>query len=145
MFEYKGIKIIWLGHDGFLIKGSKTICFDPFQIERSDKADLLLISHEHHDHCSIDDIKKVISPDTTIIASMQAAPQLSKLHVKEIKPIRPGQKIVHEGITVEAIPAYNVNKFRSPGTPFHPKQDEKVGYIVTIDGVKFYHAGDTDF
>src|SRR5437867_5679053 len=101
MFNYKGIKIIWLGHDGFLIKGSKTICIDPFQIERKEQADLLLISHEHYDHCSIDDIKKIISPSTTIIASKQAVPQLSKLHSKELKAIRPGQKIQFDGIAVE--------------------------------------------
>ena len=145
MFEYKGIKIIWLGHDGFLIKGKKTICIDPFKIERQDKADILLISHEHYDHLNIDDIKKVVTPETTVVASKQSIPQLSKLKVKSLKSIIPGQEEIVEGINIRAIPAYNVNKFQSPGRPFHPKQDEKVGYVVTMDGVKIYHTGDSDF
>src|SRR2546426_10738051 len=98
MFSYKGIKIIWLGHDGFLIKGSKTICIDPFQVDTKDKADILLLSHEHHDHCSPGDIKKVITPGTTIVASKQCMPIISKMKAKEIKSISPGQMDNVDGI-----------------------------------------------
>ena len=49
-----------------------------------------------------------------------------------------------DGITVRTIPAYNINKFRSPDVAFHPKTDNHVGFILTINGKNLYHAGDTD-
>ena len=68
MLEYQGVKISWLGHDSFRIKNGKTIIIDPFKIRLiPDKADILLVSHEHFDHLSLDDIKKVSSDKTTIV------------------------------------------------------------------------------
>ena len=52
-------KIVWLGHDGFRIDADKIIYIDPYQIKSGKKADIILISHEHFDHCSLDDVKKV--------------------------------------------------------------------------------------
>ncbi|HJW20079.1 MAG TPA: MBL fold metallo-hydrolase, partial [Candidatus Nitrosotalea sp.] len=68
MFEYKGIKIQWLGHDSFLLAGNVRVIIDPFKITKHEKADLILISHNHFDHCNIDDIKNVSTGDTIIIA-----------------------------------------------------------------------------
>ena len=62
----------------------------------------------------------------------------------DIKLISPGEEIEISDVKIQAVPAYNVNKFRSPGVPFHPKEKRYVGFIVTIDGQKIYHAGDTD-
>ena len=145
MFEYQGLKISWLGHDSFKIKDGKTIIIDPFKIRLStDKADILLVTHEHFDHLSLDDVKKVISEKTTIVAIPSCKSDLSKLKVREIKTVRPGDKVSVEDVTIEAVPAYNLNKFREPGKVFHPKEDGKVGYMITVKGVKVYHAGDTD-
>jgi L-ascorbate metabolism protein UlaG (beta-lactamase superfamily) len=144
LFEYHGLKISWLGHDGFKIKNAKTIYIDPYEIGPGEAADLLLISHDHFDHCSPRDIRKIASSKTTIITTAAAKRTLSGTKAKEIRLAKPGEKIVVDNVSIETVPAYNVNKFRSPGQPFHRKQDEMIGFIVTIDGVKIYHAGDTD-
>ena len=145
MYEYKGVKITWLGHDGFRIQNGQVVYIDPFQIESGDpKADLLLISHEHFDHCNSDDLKKVVTPNTVVVAHAQSKDELSKVKVKEVKIIKPGDKIKIGDVNVEAVPAYNVNKFREPGKAFHPKEDGKLGFVVTVKGVRIYHTGDSD-
>ena len=145
MFEYHGVKISWLGHDSFRIKNGKTIIIDPFKIRAiPDKADILLVSHEHFDHLSLDDIKKVSSAKTTIVTIPAVKRELSSMKVKEVKAVKPGDKVAFGDITIEVVPAYNLNKFREPGKPFHPKEDGKVGFILSINGVRVYHAGDTD-
>jgi len=145
LFEYQGVKISWLGHDSFRITNGKVVMIDPFKIRPiPEKADILLISHEHFDHLSLDDIKKVSSDKTTIITIPACKKELSSLKVKEVKAVKPGDKVALGDITVEAVPAYNLNKFREPGKPFHPKEDGKVGFILSTKGVRIYHAGDTD-
>jgi L-ascorbate metabolism protein UlaG (beta-lactamase superfamily) len=145
MFDYNGLKIQWLGHDSFLIKNSETVIIDPFKIRAvPEKADVLLITHEHFDHFSLEDIKKVITEKTTIVAVPPCEKELLTLKVKNVRVAKPGDKIRIGDVQVEAVPAYNLNKFREPGKPFHPKEDQKLGYIVTLKGVTLYHAGDTD-
>ncbi len=144
MYEYHGVKLTWLGHDGFRIQDGKVLYIDPYKIEGGPKADIVLVSHEHFDHCSVDDLKKIVGPQTVVVAHVQSKGELSKLKVKEIKVVKPGDKISVEGVGIEAVPAYNVNKFREPGKVFHPKEDGKLGYVVTMNGVRIYHAGDTD-
>jgi L-ascorbate metabolism protein UlaG (beta-lactamase superfamily) len=145
MFEYKGVKLTWLGHDGFRIQDGKVIYLDPFRIEGGPKADIVLVTHEHYDHLNLDDLKKIVTSETIVIAHSQSKSELSKLRVKEIKIVKPGDKIDVDGVNVEAVPAYNINKFREPGKVFHPKEDGKVGYVLTVKGVRIYHAGDTDY
>ncbi len=144
MYEYNGVKLTWLGHDGFRIQDGQVVYIDPYQIEGGPKADIVLVSHEHSDHCSLDDLKKIVGPNTTIVAHIQSKSELSKLKVKEIKIMRLGDKINLGDIGIEAVPAYNVNKFREPGKVFHPKEDGKLGYVLTVKGFRIYHAGDTD-
>lgn len=144
MFEYGGLKISWLGHDGFKIKNSKTIYVDPYVMEAGEKADIILISHEHFDHCSPGIIKKIVTSNTTIITTPAVKQQLSGTKAKEIRAVKPGEKIIVDDVSVETVPAYNVNKFRSPGQPFHSKQEEMLGFIVTMNAIRIYHAGDTD-
>jgi L-ascorbate metabolism protein UlaG (beta-lactamase superfamily) len=144
MFEYKGVKLTWLGHDGFRIEDGQVIYIDPYEIKGGAKADLILISHEHDDHCSIDDVKKVVTQNSVILAHSQSKNELSKLHAKEIKIVKPGDRITLGSVIIEAVPAYNTNKFREPGKVFHPKEDGKLGFIVTVKGVRIYHAADTD-
>ncbi len=143
MWTFKNVRVHWLGHDSFVLQGTKTVILDPFQAKGDYKADLVLISHEHFDHMSVDDIARLSTPATKIIAAKQCESGLKQL-TQEKTFVTPGSKVERLGVSVEAVPAYNVNKFRAPDQPFHPKQDGKVGYIVNLDGVRFYHAGDTD-
>jgi len=144
MYEYHGVKLSWLGHDGFRIQNGKVVYIDPFKIAGGPKADIVLISHEHFDHLSLDDLKKIVTPNTTVVAHAQSAGELSKLKVKETKIMKPGDRIKLGAITIEAVPAYNLNKGPEPGKVFHPKEDGKLGFIVTVNNVRIYHAADSD-
>ena len=143
MWTYGGVRVHWLGHDSFVLQGSKTVILDPFKAKGSYRADVLLISHEHHDHLSEEDIRAFSGPSTVLVAPRQCEDALRKFSQPK-RIVEPGQSMDLAGVKVEAIPAYNLNKFREPGKVFHPKEDKKVGYIVTLDGVRFYHAGDSD-
>jgi L-ascorbate metabolism protein UlaG (beta-lactamase superfamily) len=145
MFEYRGVKLSWLGHDGFRIQNGKVIYIDPFKIgDRGPKADIVLVSHEHFDHLSIEDLKKIVTPNTVVVAHAQSAVELSKLKVKETKIVKPGDKVTIGEIMIQAVPAYNLNKGPEPGKVFHPKEDGKLGFVVTVKGIRIYHAADSD-
>ena len=133
--------IHWLGHDTFRIENDKTIYIDPIKLKgRPPKADLILITHDHSDHCSPDDVARLVKDDTVIVTIAVAAQKLKG----DVRVVKPGESLVVQGIPIETVPAYNVNKFRSPGVPFHPKESGHVGFIITVGGVRIYHAGDTD-
>ncbi|MBW2981767.1 MBL fold metallo-hydrolase [Candidatus Woesearchaeota archaeon] len=135
MFDFEGVKIKWLGHAGFKIKKKKVVYIDPYHIDETEEADLILITHEHYDHCSPDDIKKIIKEDTVTIGPKSA---IMKLEHGNTFIIKPGDRKEFDDIIIDVIPAYNIGK------KFHPKEKGGVGYIITIDGKKIYHAGDTD-
>lgn len=131
IFEY----LHWLAHDSFRIDHPVTIYIDPWKLpEGSPKADIVLVSHDHHDHCSPQDVEAVRSADTVVIANPGAAQKLEA----PVEVIHPGESTEHAGIKIEAVPAYNVEK------PFHPKEEGHVGYILEIEGERLYFAGDTD-
>ncbi|MCS7285697.1 MAG: MBL fold metallo-hydrolase [Anaerolineae bacterium] len=128
--------IHWLGHDSFRLEGEVTVYIDPWKLPPNlPKADIILITHEHYDHCSPEDVAKIQKADTVIVTIPAAAKKLKG----EIKTVKPGDKITVKGIEVEMVPAYNIDK------PFHPKEAGHVGFIVTLGGKRIYHAGDTDF
>jgi len=133
-----------IAHDTFRIQGSKVIYTDPFKVTEADEADIVLISHEHFDHLSLEDLQKVTSPRTTIVASVSCKSGLKKVKAKETKFLEPGGKLSVGKVEIEAFPAYNVNKFRAPGQVFHPKEDKKLGFVFQLDGTRVYFAGDTD-
>ena len=134
----------WLGHDSFLIDDvatGKRIYVDPYKLEGQPlPADLILVSHGHSDHFSPDDIARLRKPETVVVTVPAVARQLTGSIVR----VHPGDSVVAAGITIEAVPAYNVNKFRSPGHPFHPKEAGGVGFILNVAGQRIYHAGDSD-
>jgi L-ascorbate metabolism protein UlaG (beta-lactamase superfamily) len=133
-------KLNWLGHDSFRLDGPPIIYFDPWRLKDDlPVADLVLVSHEHSDHCSPDDIDKISGPETVVVCNAGSAAQLPGA-----RTVSPGDHLAAAGVEIEAVRAYNINKFRSPGVPFHPKEANHVGYIVTVDGVRIYHTGDTD-
>jgi L-ascorbate metabolism protein UlaG (beta-lactamase superfamily) len=116
--------------------------FDPWRLGKAalPRADIVLVSHEHGDHCSPRDVERISGPETVILASHAAAAQLKG----DVRTMKPGDEIQVGEVTVRAVPAYNVNKFRSPGNPFHPQAALHNGYVVTVDGVRVYFGGDTD-
>jgi len=128
-------KIVWLGHDAFRVDASKTIYFDPYGITGGPKADLILISHEHFDHCSPDDVAKVQKAGTVIVTEKNSAKKLGG----DVRVIKPGDAVDVGGIRVTGVPSYNTDK------EFHPRKNAWLGFIVEVDGVKIYHGGDTDF
>jgi len=131
----------WLGHASFQIKAEgKNIYIDPYEGEYAEKADLVLVTHSHFDHCDASKIEKVMKENTVIICPPECVSRLSG----NVKAIKPGEKIEVNGVIVEAVHAYNYKRFRSPGNPFHPKGFGN-GYIITVGGKRIYHAGDTDF
>lgn len=135
------ILIRWLGHASFQVKSNgKNIYIDPYEGTYAEKADLVLVTHSHFDHCDPSKIEKVRKDDTLIMAPSDCT---SKIKGK-IKSLKPGEKTTVGDITVEAVHAYNYKRFRSPGNPFHPK-GLGVGYIIRIGDKTIYHAGDTDF
>ena len=141
--EYNGLNINWLGHSAFRITGDKVIYIDPYGIKPSAPADIILITHEHFDHCSIEDIRKILKPNTVIVTTPESQDKLRTVNAQFLL-VAPGKAYSIDGVKVEAVPAYNVNKFRAPDVLYHPEKDNKVGFIVTMNGVRIYHAGDTD-
>lgn len=139
------LDITRLGHDTFKIKGSKLIYTDPYKLNQRDEADIVLISHEHFDHFSLEDLERVIFPGTTIVASPLCKDGLKNLKVKEVKFLDPGGKLTVGKVQIEAVPAYNLNKFREPGKAFHPKGEKRLGFLILMDGTTVYHAADSDF
>lgn len=133
-------EIKWLGHSGFLIKNSKTIYIDPYNIKtNSEKADLILITHSHYDHCSVADMNKIIKEGTKIILPADCQSKIARFNTPiKMQIIEPQQETTHGNIKIEALPAYNIDK------PFHSKDEAWVGYLIKINGLLIYHAGDTD-
>ncbi len=134
--EIGNISLTWLGHDTFLIEGEKVIYTDPYILpENPKKADLILITHDHYDHCVPDKVKQIQKSDTVIVTTPDCARKLTG----NIKGIRPGQSVTIGDITIRAVPAYNLGK------QFHPKTSGWVGFVFNVSGTTVYLAGDTDF
>lgn len=128
-----------LTHSSIRITGENTIYIDPFHVEQEfHDADYILITHEHYDHFSMEDIAKVLSPQTILVMPETMRAQAAGISGHEILFITPGGRLSLAGLTLEAAAAYNLDK------PFHPKENGWVGYILEIDGVRIFIAGDTD-
>jgi L-ascorbate metabolism protein UlaG (beta-lactamase superfamily) len=134
--------IHWLGHDSFRIDGSSVVYVDPWKLPSGQPhADVVLVTHDHYDHLSRPDIEKLAGPDTVIVGPAKVTEQLAGLKTITVSA---GDTVAAGSARVTAVPAYNVNKFRRAGEVFHPRGAGYVGYIVDMDGLRIYHAGDTD-
>jgi L-ascorbate metabolism protein UlaG (beta-lactamase superfamily) len=132
----------WLGHDSFRLGGSVTTYIDPWKLPAGQPpAGLILVTHDHYDHLSLPDIEQLARADTVVVGPASVTAQLGEF---ETVTVAPGDSVKVRGVSLEVVAAYNLDKFRAPGQPFHPKDAGYVGFIVTLDGVRYYHAGDTD-
>lgn len=126
-------KIKWLGHGSFSIQGPPYIYIDPWRVVRSGfQADIILVSHDHYDHCSIADIKKLRGADTHIIGNEQVADKIDGTTV-----IRPWQSMTFDRISIKAIPAY------APNGIHHKESDGGLGFVISMNYYDIYYAGDT--
>ncbi len=128
------MKIRWFGHASFCIEtGGKTIYIDPYLIPRNPvKGDIILVTHEHYDHCRVENIRRLRKPHTAVIASSEAAKKIEDSAIA-----RAGDSVNLHGIHITAVNAYNIDKY------FHRRGDG-IGFVIESCGKRIYHSGDTD-
>ncbi|GHV57656.1 metal-dependent hydrolase [Deltaproteobacteria bacterium] len=130
--------IAWLGHDSFRVSGSRIIYFDPWEVA-GPAADIILITHDHYDHCDPATVKALAGAKTRVITEPASAAKLKCEGLKNnLTVLEPGDEIEVFGVNIKAVPAYNTNK------DFHPRAKNYLGFVATMDGLSVYHAGDTD-
>lgn len=129
-----------LYHSSIKINRDKVIYIDPFKIDNEyHDADIIYITHSHFDHYSEEDIGKIIKENTKLIVTEDLESKvLEKVKKENVICVQPEKNYFVDGINFETIPAYNTNK------QFHPKANNWVGYIIDLNGIKYYFAGDTD-
>ncbi len=130
-----------LCHSSIKIKEEKVIYIDPFKIDKNyNDADIIFITHDHYDHYSEEDIEKIRKEDTIIIVPKAMFEKVLKngFNKENIIEVIPNRKYKVEKIRFETVLAYNINK------QFHPKENAWVGYVIELNGIKYYIAGDTD-
>ena len=135
----KNIEVLY--HSSIKISKNKVIYIDPFKIDKNyNDADIVFITHDHFDHYSEEDIDKVINENTTIIIPEELLTKILRKRINKnaVITVESNKEYMVQGIKFETIPAYNTNK------TFHPKENDWVGYIITLDGIRYYIAGDTD-
>lgn len=139
------IYIKWLGHASFQIRTIEKIIYIDLKkygkiVETTEKADIILVTHNHGDHCSPEKIQKLSKKDTLVIAPKNCVKRITG----NVKSLKPGETTSHHDVTIEAVEAYNTKRFKPSGKPWHPK-GYGIGYLIKTQGKTIYHAGDTDF
>ncbi len=130
--------IRWLGHATVRLDvEDMVIFFDPYDIKERAKADIICVSHEHFDHCSLDDLRMVTAKRTHVVGPPQVQGVLRRV-TTHVHILEAGGEVVIDKAKITAVPAYNTDK------PFHPPEAGGLGYIVEIGGKRYYFAGDTD-
>jgi len=137
--------IKWLGHASFQIRTMGKIIYVDLKkygkvVETSEKADIILVTHNHGDHCSPPKIQKLRKKGSVVIAPKNCASRVGG----SVRTIKTKEEITVDGIKIEAVEAYNIKRFKPSGKLWHPK-GYGVGYLIKAEGKTIYHAGDTDF
>lgn len=138
-----GVDVTWINHATVAVEGSTRVIVDPWSDALrgdEDPADLILVTHGHHDHFDVDAINDLSHDDTFVVLRGCDPAGVEADH----EVVSPGHHDQHHGVDVRVVAAYNTERFRSEGVPYHP-EEECAGYVFTVDGVTFYHAGDTDY
>ena len=131
----------WLGHSSFLIKTEdKKIYIDPYNLSSdAEKADIIILTHPHYDHCSLEDIQKIVKSGTIIVCPADCQSKISRIEEEiDLKIIDAGQTMDLNGIALGSVPAYNQDN------DLHPKSERWLGYLIKLGETTIYHAGDTD-
>lgn len=129
------LSITWFDHASFLLQGERTIYIDPWEIPGGPVADLVLVSHEHYDHCSPEDVARISNEETVIVTSRDC---LDRFPGRKVFALRPGEEKTVQGIRLEAVAAYN------PQKKFHPRANDWLGFVITLEGQRIYYVGDSD-
>jgi L-ascorbate metabolism protein UlaG (beta-lactamase superfamily) len=133
--------IEWLGHASFRIKTRAGVVYiDPYRVEDGPAADLILITHDHFDHFSRDDVTRLATRGTTAIGPATVIEQLRGRTLS----ITPGEVLEVAELEIRALPAYNTNKLDSAGKPFHAREAGWLGFVLRDGARRIYHSGDTD-
>jgi len=128
-----GLEFERIIQSSFRIKGGGLVVYiDPHRVSGGDKADLILVTHDHFDHLDPSAIATIQKDDTVIVANAPCARRLQdKGHVVTIDE---GQSVTEKGVEIEGVAGYN---------SFHPR-GVGIGFLFTLEGKRVYHAGDTD-
>jgi L-ascorbate metabolism protein UlaG (beta-lactamase superfamily) len=124
----------WFGQSAFLVRAGtgQAIFIDPWRVpSRAGHADLILVTHPHPDHYDRASIERLRKKETVIVLP-RAGAESGQIGIAA------GESLQVGGFAVTAVPAYNVTR------RFHPRSRGWLGYLVDVDGVRIYHAGDTD-
>lgn len=129
-------------------KDGMVIYLDPFSLtdaEAAHDADYVLITHAHYDHFSPEDIARVAGDHTELVAPASMGAEVARvadeIGATAVHLLQAGGRLELPGVSVEAVPAYNVEPER---LGMHPQTNGWLGYALTVDGVRYYAAGDTD-
>lgn len=134
---YDNVQVLY--HSSIRIAGERILYFDPFHIEgEPHDGDIVFVTHEHFDHFSPEDIKKVAKDGTALILPAGMAGQEKEAGLNRAEFLKPGDRTEVLGVSVEAVAAYNI------GREFHVRDKNWLGYVVTMGGTRYYVAGDTD-
>lgn len=131
--------IDFLGHAGFMIKlRNKIIFIDPYHVSDSlPKADIILITHSHYDHCSIKDIQKISKKGTIVLCTVDCQSTITKVKNIEVHIVENGEILDFGKFKIECLPAYtNHNR--------HSQSEGWLGYLLKFEKNIIYFAGDTD-
>lgn len=156
MIDYGGITLERLSESGILLRGTRTVYVDPFRLEDYQvySADIVLVTHGHEGHLSVDDLRLVCRADTMIVSNESVVERLAGTDLPVADALPPRGTFRGRGVDVEAVAAYMLEQKPRDGNgvaaetgridaPAHPFEAVGLGFVIEMDGVRVYHAGDT--